>query len=169
MYKYGPRRQLAGMLGMKLLEATRRSGPVLDGLAYIPLHPVRLRARGFNQAELLARKLATELRIPLVDGLERIRDTPAQVGLHETQRRQNVAGAFRWTAAQKPPAALGLVDDVCTTGATLEAAAVACRRAGGGVAAFLVLASPQTLPPAAVTSPGKRLSQSESGEFGCRW
>ena len=84
-----------------------------------------------------------------------MRATPAQVGLNQAERRVNLHGAFRWTAAQGPPQALGLVDDVCTTGATLEAAARAVAEAGGSIGAFLVLAVAQTLPAPAVTSPGQ--------------
>jgi hypothetical protein len=105
-------------------------------------------------------------------GLERLRDTPAQVRLGEQVRRLNLAGAFVWTAAVPPPGRVGLVDDVCTTGSTLLAAAEAIRAAGAEVAAFLVLAAPifpapgsppgivqagcrpaQTFAPGGVTSP----------------
>ena len=128
--------------------------PGLTGLTYVPLHPIRLKERGFNQAERLARILARRLALPLVDGLRRVRPTGHQVGLTEAERRQNVAGAFAWIGP-RPPAGLGLVDDVCTTGATLTAAARAILEAGGRVEAMLVLgvASPQTLPAPAVTFP----------------
>ncbi len=121
----------------------------------MPLHPTRLRERGFNQAERLARVLGRCLRLPVVDGLKRVRPTSPQVGLKEAERRQNVAGAFAWIGPPSP-SGLGLVDDVCTTGATLTAAAGAIQASGGGVAAFLVLgvASPQTLPHLGVTFPG---------------
>jgi predicted amidophosphoribosyltransferase len=95
------------------------------------------------------------LSLPLVGGIARIRPTPAQVGSGEAERRANVTGAFAWTAAVPPPAGLGLVDDVCTTGATLEAAAAAVAEAGGQVAAYLALARAQTLPALAVTFPGQ--------------
>jgi predicted amidophosphoribosyltransferase len=87
----------------------------------------------------------------VLGGLTRVRATPAQVGLSQGERRANLAGAFRWTAAQPPPRGLGLVDDVCTTGATLTAAAQAVAEAGGSIGAFLVLAVAQTLPAVAVT------------------
>ena len=65
-----------------------------------------------------------------------------------------MAGAFRWTAPEPPPQGLGLVDDVCTTGATLAAVARVVGEAGGSIGAFLVLAVAQTLPGPLVTSPG---------------
>ena len=93
----------------------------------------------------------TSLRVPVVGGLTRLRPTPAQVGLGQAERQVNVAGAFRWTAPAPPPHGLGLVDDVCTTGATLDAVARVVAEAGGSIGAFLVLAVAQTLPAVAVT------------------
>jgi predicted amidophosphoribosyltransferase len=128
--------------------------PSLSALTYVPLHPIRLRERGFNQAERLARVVGRRLTLPLLDDLRRVRATGQQVGLAEAERRRNVAGAFAW-AGPRPPAGLGLVDDVCTTGATLTAAARAIQEAGGRVEAMLVLglAGPQTLAGPAVTFP----------------
>lgn len=154
-YKYEGRRQLAADLAPLLAQAASRSGIRITALAAIPLHPQRLNERGFNQAERLARALGMALHLPLVGGLTRIVATPAQVGLRQAERRVNLAGAFAWTGTQAPPRGLALVDDVCTTGATLEAAAQAIQEAGGSIGAFLVLARAQTLPAPAVTSPDR--------------
>ena len=154
-YKYRPRPQLAAPLAEPLRRAIVAFGVSPAALAFVPLHPRRLHERGFNQAERLAAHLSRTLGVPLLNGLTRVRATPAQVGLSQAERRVNLQGAFRWTAAQGPPQALGLVDDVCTTGATLEAAARAVAEAGGSIGAFLVLAVAQTLPAPAVTSPGQ--------------
>jgi ComF family protein len=151
-YKYRPRPQLAGRLAEPLSHAAIRAGLALPALTYVPLHPRRQRERGFNQAERLAGRLGASLRVPVVGGLSRLRPTPAQVGLGQAERQVNVAGAFRWTATQPPPQGLGLVDDVCTTGATLDAVARAVAEAGGSIGAFLVLAVAQTLPGPTVTS-----------------
>lgn len=152
-YKYGRRRQLAGQLSLLLEGAWARSGVHLTALAFVPLHPRRRRERGFNQAELIAAELARRLRLPLLAGLSRVRDTPAQVGLSQVERRINLNGAFTWTERLEAPRELGLVDDVCTTGATLTAAGQAVERAGGSIAAFLVLGRAQTLPAGLVTLP----------------
>ena len=148
-YKYRPRPQLASVLAEPLHGAIVAAGLSLPALAFVPLHPRRLRERGFNQAERLATELSRSLGVPLLSGLTRVRATPAQVGLSQAERRLNLEGAFQWTAAQAPPSGIGLVDDVCTTGATLEAVARAISEAGGSIGAFLVLA--QTLPAVAVT------------------
>jgi ComF family protein len=154
-YKYRPRPGLAAVLAEPLRRAVAAARLDLGGLAYIPLHPQRRRERGFNQAERLAAALAGPLGIPVVGGLARVRPTPAQVGLSQPERRVNMVGAFAWTAATPPPSRLALVDDVCTTGATLTAAAEAVARAGGSIGAFLVLARAQTLPALAVTFPAQ--------------
>jgi ComF family protein len=154
-YKYRPRPGLAGVLADPLSQAVITAGLAVPALTFVPLHPDRQRQRGFNQAERLAVDLGACLRLPVVGGLSRLRATPAQVGLGQAERRVNMAGAFRWTAAQPPPKGLGLVDDVCTTGATLEAAAQIVTEAGGSIGAFLVLAVAQTLPAPAVTWPGQ--------------
>jgi predicted amidophosphoribosyltransferase len=154
-YKYRPRPGLAGVLAEPLRRAIAAAQLDLAGLTYVPLHPQRRRERGFNQAERLAAALAGPLRVPVVAGLSRVRPTPAQVGLSQPERQVNMVGAFGWTAATPPPGGLGLVDDVCTTGATLAAAAEAVARAGGSIAAFLVLARAQTLPALAVTFPSQ--------------
>jgi len=154
-YKYRPRPELAPALAGCLAGAVRKVDVRIAVLTFVPLHPARERERGFNQAERLARRLGRALGLPVIAGLSRVRATPAQVGLGEAERRANVAGAFRWYAAQRPPDGLALVDDVCTTGATLEAAGAAVARAGGSIRAFLALASAQTLPALAVTLPGQ--------------
>jgi len=154
-YKYRPRPGLASVLGELLWRATAASSLELAALTYIPLHPQRRRERGFNQAERLARALAGRLAVPVVGGLTRLRPTPAQVGLSQPERQVNMLGAFEWAATAPPPRGLALVDDVCTTGATLTAAAEAVVRAGGSIGAFVVLARAQTLPALAVTLPGQ--------------
>jgi ComF family protein len=154
-YKYRPRPQLATELAEPLRRAILAAALPLTALTFVPLHPQRRRERGFNQAERLAARLSPALGLPVLGGLSRVRATPAQVGLSQAERRVNLVGAFQWTAPQPPPLGLGLVDDVCTTGATLEAAARAVAEAGGSIAAFLVLAVAQTFPVPAVTSPGQ--------------
>jgi len=95
----------------------------------VPLSPARLRARGYNQSEQLARALGRRWGWPVVDLLVRTRDTATQTALTPVARLANVAGAF---AARRDVAGsvLILVDDVFTTGATIAAAAQALAAAG---------------------------------------
>jgi ComF family protein len=150
-FKYRGRPQLASPLGGELAKAIGRATVSPEALAYVPLHPQRQRERGFNQAERLARAGGRELGLPVVDGLRRVRPTRSQVGLTREERLINLQGAFAWADSDPPGQRLGLVDDVCTTGTTLEACGAALEAAGGRLACFLVLASPQTLTARAVT------------------
>jgi ComF family protein len=104
-----------------------------DAIVPVPLHRVRRRERGYDQAEALARAFALRTGAPLVRGLVRTRATRQQARLGAAERAANLAGGFRVAL----PAALAgrrvaLVDDVVTTGATAAAAAEAVRAAGAG-------------------------------------
>lgn len=100
-------------------------------LVPIPLHPTRLNRRGYDQALELARPLARALQVPLQpDLLVRTRATSAQSELDAGARQRNLRSAFAVRADMAMPAHVALVDDVMTTGATLQAAARALRRAG---------------------------------------
>lgn len=102
----------------------------------VPLHPRRLRARGFNPAGRLSRALARGLGLPWDPvALIRVRETRSQTGLGAAERRRNVAGAFAPAralpeAVRAPGGSVWLVDDVVTTGSTVRAAARALRRGG---------------------------------------
>ena len=88
-------------------------------LVPVPLHPVRLRERGFNQALVLARQLGRSLDIPVApEALLRNRQTPAQQGLSAKQRKRNLRGAFRAQADFQGLGSIALVDDVVTTMST---------------------------------------------------
>ncbi len=134
-FKYGHHLYLGGFFAQYLAKAVEldwiASGQARPELIVpMPLHPNRLRTRGFNQAAEIARHLAKELNIPCAfDALIRIHDTPPQAGLHRNDRWRNLVGAF---ACPKPLAAsrLLLVDDVITTGASLSACADLLRNAG---------------------------------------
>jgi len=111
--------------------AARAPGPPPQLLVPVPLHPRRLRSRGFNPTALLARAIARELGVPLDPAaLLRVRDTESQTGLDRAARRRNVRGAFRAHRRLSAPPRVWLVDDVVTTGSTVAEAARVLRRAG---------------------------------------
>ena len=113
----------------------------------VPLSAEGWQARGYNQAALLARGFADLARLPYqTEGLTRIRHTPSQVGLPAAARRVNVQGAFQANPARVSGRSFILVDDICTTGATLAACAEALRLAGA--AAIWGLTLGRVLPPA---------------------
>ena len=91
----------------------------------VPLHRARLRERGFNQAELLAKELGLEVDLSL---LRRRKNTPSQTGLSRSQRTLNLSAAFEVRGT--PPDCVLVVDDVYTTGATLHEIAKTLKRAG---------------------------------------
>lgn len=119
----------ARLLG-ECMAASASHWPRPQALIAIPLHPSRLRQRGYDQALELARPLAQRLRLPLRDELlRRVRATSAQSRLDAPARRRNLRAAFR-AGGRDLPRHVALVDDVMTTGATLHAAADALQRAG---------------------------------------
>jgi ComF family protein len=137
--KYGRRTELAPVLGQMLADRALELAGEVDAVVPVPLHPARLRRRGFNQAALLAAPVARALAAPLCTReLVRIRDTPPQAELGAADRLRNVRGAFLAVAA--PGARVLLVDDVRTTGATLTECAEALRVAGADRVLTLVLA-----------------------------
>ncbi|HWC05731.1 MAG TPA: ComF family protein [Gemmatimonadota bacterium] len=117
----------------------------LDALVPVPLHPVRLRARGYNQARALAEALGAIHGWPVLEVVERARATRSQVGLDRAGRAANVEGAF--VCRPGVPAVIGLVDDVTTSGATLAAAGSALLTAGARRVVGLAFAlAPEDVP-----------------------
>ena len=124
--KYERREDLGPALSV-LFEGCAR--PRSDCLAPIPLHPQRLRERGYDQARLLADGAAKRFGLPVVPLLTRVRHTGQQVGRDRAARERNLRGAF--TASEKAKGRrVCIIDDVLTTGATAAAAAEALLNAG---------------------------------------
>jgi len=122
---------LAGELLAERFAADLAAAGELDAIVPVPLHWRRRLHRGFNQAERIARPLARALGLPVVPYLRRIRATPPQSLLGRPARIANLRRAFRVSQPERLRGlSLLLVDDVATTGATLEAAAAVLRQAG---------------------------------------
>lgn len=121
----------AGRLLSELMLQGMSRLPKPSALVPVPLHDSRLRRRGYDQAQELARALARALQVPLLsEALVRTRATAPQSELDAGARRRNLRRAFEVRAGAVLPDHVTLVDDVMTTGATLEAAAKRLRRAG---------------------------------------
>jgi ComF family protein len=132
-FKYHGWRRLAGPLALLVAERVVVEGVSAPWAVAVPLHSSRQRQRGFNQSELLARELRRRLLLAKPPGeLVRTRPTPPQVGHDRRWRLDNVKDAFAWRGSPLNASSILLIDDVATTGATLEACAAALRAAGSG-------------------------------------
>jgi len=146
--KFGQRPDLAAPLSDLLLRALAlRPPPPATIVTAVPLGPMRLRERGYNQAWELARRVARALRLRAqADLLLRCRDAPPQVGLDRAERERNLREALLAAPERRAAIAgreIALVDDVMTTGATARAAARALLDAGAaGVAVWVVARTP---------------------------
>src|SRR5215475_2385161 len=141
--KYGDRLDVAPPLGRWTATAGADLLTGTDALVPVPLHWRRLLARRFNQSAALAGVVSAITRVPVTMALRRVRATPQQVGLTRNERASNMQGAFRVPAAGRPEIAgrrLVLVDDVLTSGATVDACARALLRAGASQVDVLVFA-----------------------------
>lgn len=132
-FKYRGIWALARVLG-ELLIPTAQALPFVPHMVVpVPLHPRRLKERGYNQALLLGRVVSQALGVPLEEGilLRRRASTPLARLASASRRREEVQGAFVCTTQESlAGVAVLLVDDVCTTGATLDACATALKGAG---------------------------------------
>lgn len=124
------RRPLAGWLADALTDPRLQSPPI-DAIVPVPLHSTRFRERGFNQAALLAELLSERAAVPLLDCLQRIRYTTTQTRLDRHERMENLRNAFRVRhSALVQSRHLLIVDDVFTTGSTVDECARVLRLAG---------------------------------------
>ncbi|WP_291993790.1 ComF family protein [Candidatus Accumulibacter sp. ACC003] len=137
-FKYGHRLVLGDYFGQQL--AALAAASQADLIVPLPLHPSRLRGRGFNQALELARPVSKAWRTPIdARSCRRIRHTAAQADLPWRERAKNVRGAFHCEADFTGQRLL-LVDDVMTTGASLNELALTVKRCGAAQVTLLVLA-----------------------------
>lgn len=143
-FKYNHKTHLRRPLALLALEGQGDyiSGKAPEILIPVPLHSSRLRSRGFNQAVLLGELFSSGMALPmLVDGLSRTRPTRPQIDLSAEERRNNVKGAF---AVNRPAAVTGkrilLLDDVVTTGSTVNECARVLKKAGAAAITVITIA-----------------------------
>ncbi len=143
--KFRQQKRLGRELGRRLGQAPGLSRELqqVDLLLPVPLHPARQRERGYNQSLCIAQGLADVMDLPVCDQLLRRRfNTRQQAKLEVDARRRNLSDAFEVIDKLPPHGCIGVVDDVITTGSTLNACALALNRAGGHCTWALALASP---------------------------
>jgi ComF family protein len=143
-FKYGDRLDLAPMMGQWMARAGRELTPEADALVPVPLHWRRLWTRRFNQSAALASAVSGLTGVPVLhEAVKRVRSTAQQVGLDKAERAANVQGAFKVPSERRAEIAgkrLILIDDVLTSGATLDSCARALLRAGAAHVDVLVFA-----------------------------
>src|SRR6202050_5075133 len=142
--KYSDRLDLAPMMARWMSQAGRELLAGADALVPVPLHWRRLWARRFNQSAMLAATVSAARGVPIAAGvLTRVKATAQQVGLTRSERASNVQGAFKVPEESKAAVAnrrFVLVDDVLTSGATVEGCARALNRAGAANVDVLIFA-----------------------------
>lgn len=130
-FKYHHMLRLTETLAHLMLAYVRtRSEPLPDCILPVPLHPVRIRERGFNQATEIARSLSRHTRVPYDKAcVVRIKKTPPQTSLKRALREKNLKGAFA-LRRRPPPGRIAVLDDVMTTGTTFAEIAKLLKRNG---------------------------------------
>jgi len=143
-FKYRGLQVLARPLGQLMVEQWAAYHIPAEVLIPVPLHPTRLAERGYNQATLLARELGTVTGLSVeTDSLVRIRATAPQITLDAAARQENVQGAFECLDDRMTGCRVVLIDDLCTTGSTLNACSTALREAGASSVWGYTLARPR--------------------------
>lgn len=129
-FKFNDDQAAGRMLGELFAQDLLAKNPLAECVLPVPLHPRRLRERGFNQSVMLAASVASALGLPVRDDIvERVRETAPQTGMTAIARRRNVRGAFALRDGAVP-AHVAILDDVVTTGSTTAEIARLLRRAG---------------------------------------
>ncbi len=148
--KHADRTDLSGLFAHWIARAAADILPEQDAIIPVPLHPLRLLSRRYNQAAEIARPVARLAGLPyFADPVVRVRRTASQGGKSATGRKRNVAGVFTvpkgWRARVKDKRLL-LIDDVLTTGATVEGCARALKAAGAARVDVAVIARVKLAP-----------------------
>ncbi len=138
-FKYGAAAYLARHMSEFMLDTLFAADFTFDCFTFVPMYKRKQRKRGYNQAELLAKAVAAHTTTPCVPLLEKISETRTQARLNREERMKNLDGAFR--AVTRPPEHVVIVDDVMTTGCTLNECAKVLKKAGAKIVYALTFAS----------------------------
>lgn len=140
--KFENGRALAVPLGERLSRRLQEQDWTIDMIVPVPLNTKRLRQRGYNQSQLIAQVISASHSILLMpQAIDRAVDTRSQVGLNMQERKENMKGVFRADPQAVANKTILLIDDVCTTGSTLEACAQAALDAGAAAVYALTVST----------------------------
>lgn len=137
--KYGSAKYLAKSMSEFMLDTLVVNDWDFDCFTFVPMHEKRQKRRGYNQAELIANAIAARTTTPCIPLLQKVKQTPNQARLDRAARIKNLDGSF--AAPTTPPDHVVIVDDVMTTGSTLNECAKVLKRAGATVVYALTFAS----------------------------
>ncbi len=137
-YKHGGSRWLSAFMAQAMLRASADAHLQFDCICHVPLHSKKKRKRGFDQAALLAKRIAGLTGKPCLTAIKRVRNTPSQTKLNATERKANMRGTFE--AVQAVQGRVLLIDDVLTTGATVAECADILKAAGAQSVTVLTFA-----------------------------
>ena len=141
-FKYVGKKYLAEFFSKKLNEIYKRENFSADGICFVPMTEEKLRKRKFNQTELLAENFSKHSGVPVLDVLEKVKETPSQAGLKRTERLKNLQNVFKVTDKKSvKDKTIVLIDDVLTTGATAESVAYKLKKSGATRVILLTVAS----------------------------
>lgn len=129
-YKYENVFALAPVFSSILVKRIKNERIDFDLIAYIPASVKRSKWRGYNQAELLAKEISRTFKKPLLTGLTKSKETKTQVGLSRKQRERNLKSSFRYKGPKLTEKVILLIDDVYTTGTTLNECALTLKKKG---------------------------------------
>ena len=129
LLKYQGKTRIGTYLGQQLGRAMNNVNEFLDAdyLIPLPLHPKKQGLRGYNQSEVIAQGISKLTHIPLVtDAVKRVKNTKTQTRMNKTQRQENVTNAFEWIKSFPKSTHFVIVDDVLTTGSSIQSLISAC-------------------------------------------
>jgi len=139
IFKYRFVSEIGIILGNRLAQIFSEELPQVDLVTFVPISKETQRTRGFNQSEILANAISNSIKTPVVNSLAKIKTTKNQAALTVKERKLNLNGAYKSKGIVKNRRVL-LVDDVCTTGTTLNECAKELRKAGASKVHGLVIA-----------------------------
>lgn len=140
-FKYENARYLAVVFAKDLQETFIKEGLSADAIVYVPSSKERFKERGYNQANLLAKELSKLINLPVLDAIEKIKETEQQANLSASKRRENLKSSFKVDKKLVEGKALLLIDDVLTTGSTADVISERLKKAGALKVSVLTVAS----------------------------
>ncbi len=140
-FKYQNRKYLSDYFSKELFNLYKCENISCDLVAFVPMHPNRLKERGYNQSKILAEKFSALANIEVVNCVEKVKETERQATLSLSKRLKNLSSSFKVDKALVKEKSILLIDDVLTTGATADTISKLLKKAGSKKVIVLTIAS----------------------------